>query len=1164
MKHKLLSSLFFISFLFITTIGFSQSIFINEIHYDNDGGDTNEGIEIAGPEGTDLTGYTVALYNGNGGGVYNTISLNGVIPNKQGGYGMLGFSQSGIQNGPDALALVDPSGTVLQFISYEDVILATDGPANGMTSTDIMVQETGSTPVDFSLQLTGDGQVYSDFTWTVPALSTFGEINNDQDFGGEIVAPEPEPEPEPEPANSIVFINEFHYDNTGGDTGEGIEIAGTAGTDLSAYSIVLYNGSDQEADDTINLSGILPDQQNGYGTMEFFISGIQNGAPDGFALIKGEEVIQFLSYEGGFTAADGPAAGMLSTDIGVEETSSTPLGYSLQLKGEGSFFEDFEWVEAGSNTFGAVNNDQTFISPEPVVFVNELHYDNDGGDKGEGIEIAGTAGTDLSAYSIVLYNGSDQEADDTINLSGILPNQDNGYGTLEFFISGIQNGAPDGFALIKGEEIIQFLSYEGSFTAADGPAAGILSTDIGVAETSSTSIGQSLQLTGEGKVYDDFAWAEAGSNTFGTINTGQSFGGTVVEPEPEPEITEPISIAEARALALGKKVIVEGTLTATDHFGNTAFIQDETGGMAIFGDLVTEEGLYEIGDRLRVTGVRAEYNELIQISDIEKVEYLGFGEDPIEPKQITLSELEDHRGELVEITDMIFPEPGQIFFGNSNYEVSDVSGTAQLRIDSDVAELVGKTQPESCASVLGVVGRYNDINQLQPRTGSDLPCAEEFNPEYPGSDISRDLTMDVAAWNIEWFGDESNSPAAYSENPDQVQKEAVKEILLGLDADIIAVEEISDEVLFAEMISEMDGYDFILSEATSYPDSPGGQKLGFVYNTETVKLNSSRAMFTSVHPFYEATQTELLSDYPDSPERFFASGRLPFIMNATVTVNGVTQDVNFVALHARANTGSDQPNDYAMRKYDVEVLKDSLDTYYSQEKIMILGDYNDDVDETVADGVVPTTTSYISFKNDPAEYTFLTKELSDKGYRSTVSYPNMIDHITASNELEENYLEGSAKVHYEFYDGDYEYTASDHFPVSVKMVFIDEAATGKNNPEMVQVCFNGHTQFVKENAVSALLKKGAVLGKCEGTQDMIATPNPVVSSTTLKISGFKNGNVNLILYDLSGNLISSKKVLIKNGEAEVELNLSGFMPGMYIARIQNSFGQIEYLKLIKS
>ena len=40
-----------------------------------------------------------------------------------------------------------------------------------------------------------------------------------------------------------VFINEIHYDNTGTDAGEFIEIAGPAGTNLSDYSIVLYNGT---------------------------------------------------------------------------------------------------------------------------------------------------------------------------------------------------------------------------------------------------------------------------------------------------------------------------------------------------------------------------------------------------------------------------------------------------------------------------------------------------------------------------------------------------------------------------------------------------------------------------------------------------------------------------------------------------------------------------------------------------------------------------------------------------------------------------------------------------------------------------------------------------------------------------------------------------------
>ena len=62
-----------------------------------------------------------------------------------------------------------------------------------------------------------------------------------------------------------VFINEIHYDNTGTDAGEFVEIAGPAGTDLAGWSIVLYNGSGGAPYDTDPLSGTIPDQQNGFG-----------------------------------------------------------------------------------------------------------------------------------------------------------------------------------------------------------------------------------------------------------------------------------------------------------------------------------------------------------------------------------------------------------------------------------------------------------------------------------------------------------------------------------------------------------------------------------------------------------------------------------------------------------------------------------------------------------------------------------------------------------------------------------------------------------------------------------------------------------------------------------------------------------------------------------
>ena len=75
------------------------TVFINEIHYDNAGADQNEGVEIAGPAGTDLTGWSIALNNGSSGAVYKTINLAGVIPDQGSGFGTLAFFQSGIQNG---------------------------------------------------------------------------------------------------------------------------------------------------------------------------------------------------------------------------------------------------------------------------------------------------------------------------------------------------------------------------------------------------------------------------------------------------------------------------------------------------------------------------------------------------------------------------------------------------------------------------------------------------------------------------------------------------------------------------------------------------------------------------------------------------------------------------------------------------------------------------------------------------------------------------------------------------------------------------------------------------------------------------------------------------------------------------------------------------------
>ena len=142
----------------------------SEIHYDNFDVDMGEAVEIEGPAGTDLTGWSVVLYNGNGGASYDTRLLTQTIPATCGARGVvvLTYEQDGIQNGgPDGLALVDAGGNVVEFLSYEGTMVASNGPAAGMTSTSIPVSQS-SAPLFQTLQRRPSGH------WEGPKPSTLG------------------------------------------------------------------------------------------------------------------------------------------------------------------------------------------------------------------------------------------------------------------------------------------------------------------------------------------------------------------------------------------------------------------------------------------------------------------------------------------------------------------------------------------------------------------------------------------------------------------------------------------------------------------------------------------------------------------------------------------------------------------------------------------------------------------------------------------------------------------------------------------------------------------------------------------------------------------------------------------------------------------------------
>ena len=135
-------------------------------------------------------------------------------------------------------------------------------------------------------------------------------------------------------------------------------------TSLDSLRIALYDGSSGQVYYTGSPSEAkrFYDAESSLAFLVWDISGIQDGGPDGIVLYQNDgDVIEFLSYEGTFTASDGVAESLLSTDIGYSENGMANDEISLQRVGVGAsdIVNGRRWLLA-RNTRGAKNSFQTF------------------------------------------------------------------------------------------------------------------------------------------------------------------------------------------------------------------------------------------------------------------------------------------------------------------------------------------------------------------------------------------------------------------------------------------------------------------------------------------------------------------------------------------------------------------------------------------------------------------------------------------------------------------------------------------------------------------------------------------------------------------------------------------------------------------------------------
>ena len=276
-------------------------------------------------------------------------------------------------------------------------------------------------------------------------------------------------------------------------------------------------------------------------------------------------------------------------------------------------------------------------------------------------------------------------------------------------------------------------------------------------------------------------------------------------------------------------------------------------------------------------------------------------------------------------------------------------------------------------------GQKNDaevVNIRFPQINTDqqLTCIEKGSKE----------ALEIVSWNIEHF----------PKNGDYTLNK-VKETILEMEMDLIAVQEISKAKQFDYLLTQLNNYHGVYGENKYI-------RLGFIYNTNQLEV---------VTPAKELFKTQTV-EFP----------RSPLVMKFKHKESGE----EFTAINIHLKCCSD-PKNVKRRKDAMRILKNYIDTELSGESVVLLGDFNQ-----------PIKTSdeykniYYQFQLDP-NYIMTTDFLLGNSDRwSYPKWPSHLDQIIISG----HFLNGrqvTDTMTIDKCDQTYIKRISDHRPVFIKL-----------------------------------------------------------------------------------------------------------------------------------
>ena len=242
-------------------------------------------------------------------------------------------------------------------------------------------------------------------------------------------------------------------------------------------------------------------------------------------------------------------------------------------------------------------------------------------------------------------------------------------------------------------------------------------------------------------------------------------------------------------------------------------------------------------------------------------------------------------------------------------------------------------------------------------------------------------TFDIATWNIENFPQKNETTIS-----------TVADIIKELDADLIAVQEISESNKFNELVDELPGWKGV--------QSGGSLGIGFLYKTSEVSISSPS------FPLNDA------SAFP----------RAPMVITATHK-SGLS--VTLINLHLKC---CDDGDSIDRRKSASTKLKSYIDSNLLNSNVVMLGDYNEDITQPEGNDVLK------NFVDDAANYKFADMTIA-QGSSSSWSYPGWpshLDHMLITKGLFDNVADTRVLLLNQCENNYYD-NVSDHRPVLIRL-----------------------------------------------------------------------------------------------------------------------------------